>query len=335
MSRNSTRGIRICGTGTAVPANTLTSEEIDQRFGLPTGTVFRRYGVRTRHYAIHENAAALAVEACEQALRRAGFDWHDIDCLVASSATMDQALPYNAALILAAVGPGVGHISAFDIGASCLSFLVGLDTISYLVECGRYRNVMIVSSDIATFSLDWTTLGESAIFGDGAAAAIIRKSTPDERSCILSSQIETHASGANDCHIKAGGSRYHPRRPGVDFDPLTFFHMDGPRLFRTASKELPRVVAQLLGGAALTLDQIRAVIPHQASRLALDHLAKRLRIEPARVVDILAESGNQVGASLPSALHHAIEVKRIKRGEPLMLLGSGAGLTLGGMVLVY
>ncbi|WP_233836556.1 3-oxoacyl-[acyl-carrier-protein] synthase III C-terminal domain-containing protein [Paraburkholderia sp. ZP32-5] len=335
MNRNSTRGIRICGTGTAVPANTLTSEEIDRRFGLPVGTIFARYGVRTRHYARNENAATLAVEACEQALQRAGFDWSDIDCLVASSATMDQALPYNAAMILAAVGPGVGHISAFDIGASCLSFLVGLDTISYLVECGRYRNVMVVSSDIATFSLDWTTLGESAIFGDGAAAAIIRKSEPGERSCILASQIETHASGANDCHIKAGGSRYHPRRPGVDFGPLTFFHMDGPRLFRTVSRELPRLVSQLLDGAALTLEQIRLVIPHQASRLALDHLSKRLRIEPARVMDILAESGNQVGASLPSALHRAIEDSRIKRDEPLMLLGSGAGLTLGGMVLVY
>jgi 3-oxoacyl-[acyl-carrier-protein] synthase III len=329
------RGIRICGTGTAVPANTLTSEAIDARFGLPAGTVFRRYGVRTRHVAVHENAAALAALACERALQRAGFEWGDIDCLVAASATMDQALPYNAAMILAALGPDIGPISAFDIGASCLSFLVGLDTISYLVDSGRYRNVMIVSSDIATFSLDWTTLGESAIFGDGAAAAVIRKSAPGEPSCILASQIETHASGANDCHIKAGGSRYHPRRSGVDFDPLTFFHMDGPRLFRTVSKELPRLVSQLVDGAALTLEQIRVVIPHQASRLALDHLAKRLRIAPDRVVDILAESGNQVGASLPSALHHAIEGNKVERGEPLMLLGSGAGLTLGGMVMVY
>ncbi|WP_345817740.1 3-oxoacyl-[acyl-carrier-protein] synthase III C-terminal domain-containing protein (plasmid) [Paraburkholderia sp. PREW-6R] len=335
MNGNLTRRIRICGTGTAAPANILTSEEIDKRFGLPTGTVFKRYGVRRRHYARHENAATLAAEACGKALERAGLAWGDIDCLVASSATMDQALPYNAALILAAAGVDGGLISAFDIGASCLSFLVGLDTISYLVECGRYRNVMIVSSDIATFSLDWATLGESAIFGDGAAAAIIRQSAPDERSCILASRIETHASGANDCHIKAGGSRYHPRRPGVEFDPLTFFHMNGPRLFRTVSRELPRLVAQLLESAALTLDQIRLVIPHQASRLALDHLAKRLQIEPGRIVDIFAESGNQVGASLPTALHHAVESNGMQRDEPLMLLGSGAGLTLGGMVLVY
>ncbi len=329
------RHIRICGTGAAVPENVLTSEEIDRRFGLPVGTVFERYGVRARRYTKHESAASLAAKACSNALAHSGLEWQDIDCLVAASATMDQALPYNAAMILNELGDNARHIAAFDIGASCLSFLVGLDTISYLVDRGRYRNVMIVSADIATFSLDWSTLGESAIFGDGAAAAIVRKASPGEASRILASCIETHAEGAGDCHIKAGGSRYHPARPGIELMPLTMFHMDGPRLFRIASRELPRLVSQLLDGAMLALDDIRLVVPHQASRLALDHLAKRLRIDASRTVDILADFGNQVGASLPSALHHAIATNRLERGDAFMLLGSGAGLTIGGMVMVY
>lgn len=332
---NRQRRIRLCGTGVAVPEGVLTSEQIDARFGLPAGTVFRQYGVRKRHYALHENAASLAARACENALRQAGLEWKDIDCLVAASATMDQALPYNAALILATLGKRAHHIAGFDIGASCLSFLVGLDTISYLVEAGRYRHVMIVSADIATFSLDWSTLGESAIFGDGAAAAIVRQSRSDETSCILASEIEMHSDGADWCHIKAGGSRYHPRRPGVIFDPLTLFHMDGPRLFRAVSRELPRFFEQLLEAAALTLEQVSLVVPHQASRLALDHLIKRLRLDPARTVDILADFGNQVGASLPSALHHAIAGHRLRRGDSFMLIGSGAGLTIGGMAMIY
>jgi 3-oxoacyl-[acyl-carrier-protein] synthase-3 len=332
---DSRRHIRICGTGVAVPENVLTSEEIDRRFGLPIGTTFERYGVRARHYAKYESAAELAAKACTDALARAGLEWRHIDCLVAASATMDQALPYNAAMILSELGSRARHVAAFDIGASCLSFLVALDTISYLVDCGRYRNVMIVSADIATFSLDWSTLGESAIFGDGAAAVIVRRSAPDEASCILASRIETHAESASHCHIKAGGSRYHPARPGIDFMPLTLFHMDGPRLFRIVSRELPRLVSALLDGAMLTLDQIRLVVPHQASRLALDHLAKRLRIDATRTVDILAEFGNQVGASLPSTLHHAIAGNRLQRDVPFMLLGSGAGVTIGGMIMVY
>lgn len=332
---NPRRSIRICGTGVAVPEQVLTSEEIDRRFGLPAGTVFKRYGVRTRHRTVHENSASLAVQACEAALANAGMRWSDIDCLVSASATMDQALPYNAAMILAALGGNARRIAAFDVGASCLSFLVGLDTLSYLVESGRYRNVMIVSADIATFSLDWSTLGESAIFGDGAAAAVIRKSAPGERSSILASRVETYSEGAEYCHIKAGGSRYHPRRLSSSIDPLSLFHMDGPRLFKTVSRELPRFVNGLLDSAALTLDQLRLVVPHQASRLALDHLARRLHIEAARTVDILASYGNQVAASLPSALHHAIAGGRVQRDDPIMLIGSGAGLTIGGIVMVY
>ena len=332
---NHRRGIRICGTGVAVPEQVLTSDEIDRRFGLPEGTVFKRYGVLTRHQTVHESAALLAARACEAALVQADLRWSDIDCLVAASATMDQALPYNAALILETLGARVSRIAAFDVGASCLSFMVALDTLSYLVESGRYRNVMIVSADIATFSLDWSTLGESAIFGDGAAAAVIRKSREGEPSAILASRIETYPEGAHYCHIKAGGSRYHPRRLSESIDPLSLFHMDGPRLFRVVSRELPRFIAQLMNDAGLTLEQLHLVVPHQASRLALDHLAKRLHIKAARIVDILAHSGNQVAASLPSALHHAIAGNLLERGDSIMLIGTGAGLTIGGMVMAY
>ena len=104
----SPRGIRVCGTGVAVPEQVLTSDEIDRGFGLPKGTVFKRYGVRSRHRTTHENAASLAAQACEAALARAEMRWDDIDCLVAASATMDQALPYNAALILAEIGERAG-----------------------------------------------------------------------------------------------------------------------------------------------------------------------------------------------------------------------------------
>jgi 3-oxoacyl-[acyl-carrier-protein] synthase III len=329
------RNIRICGTGVAVPEQVLTSDEIDRRLGLPAGTVFKRYGVRSRHCTVHENAAALAASACEHALAQANLNWSDIDCLVAASATMDQALPYNAALILAKLGAKANQIAAFDVGASCLSFMVALDTLSYLVESGRYRNVMIVSADIATFSLDWSTLGESAIFGDGAAAAVIRKSSEGESSAILQSRMEVYPEGADYCQIKAGGSRYHPRRLSGSIDPLALFHMDGPRLFRTVSRELPRFVSHLMRDTGLTLEQLHLVVPHQASRLALDHLARRMHIEAERIVDILAGFGNQVAASLPSALHHAIAGGRVERGDPIMLIGTGAGLTIGGMVMVY
>lgn len=331
----STRRIRICGTGAAVPALRLDSETIDRRLGLPSGSVWAASGVRTRYTAVHETAAELAHRACVHALANAELDWSDIDCLVATSATMDQALPFNAATILAEAGPRSRAIAAFDVGASCMSFLAGLDTLSYLLDAGRYQHVMLVSADIATFSLDWSELHASSIFGDGAAAVVLRRSAQGEASALLASSLETFPQGASYCRILAGGSRHHPRRTSQSMQDLAMFRMDGPRVFKLAARELPGFAQRLLQSARTEMADIDLVIPHQASRLALDHLAKRLGIDPARMVDVFEHYGNQVGASLPSALHHAVHGSGLPRGSRLLLIGSGAGLALGGAVLVY
>lgn len=329
-----TRPIRICGTGSAVPRHIVTSAELDVRLKLEPGTVYRKSGVLQRHQAIDETAADLAAEACEGALDRAGLDWTDIDCLVATSATMDQALPFNAALVLSRLG-WRSSIPAFDVGASCMSFLVGLDLLATAVASGRYRHVLLVSSDIATFALDWQRLGESAIFGDGAAAAIIRRSEPGESSCILSSRIATFPEGVHFCRIEAGGSRFHPRRVAGSVDERSLFRMDGARLFRLAAREIPGFVDELLRDAGLEPARVDVVVPHQASRLAIDHLVRRLSIDPSRVSDIFETHGNQVAASLPSALHHALTARGLERGQSMLMLGAGAGVTLGGMAMVY
>lgn len=329
------RRIRICGTGAATPATLVSSEEIDRRLGLAPGTVFACSGVSSRYSSTDESAAELAVSACRQALDNSGLSWDDIDCLVATSATMDQALPFNAAMVLAQAGARPRPIAAFDVGASCMSFLAGLDTMSYLVDAGRYQNVMLVSADIATFSLDWRQLHSSAIFGDGAAAAVICRSGPDESSTLLASNLQTFAEGAEHCRILAGGSRHHPERSARSITELAQFQMDGPRIFKLAARELPRFTESLLKSAGLTMSDFDVVVPHQASRLALDHLRKRLRIEKDRMVDVFERLGNQVGASLPSALHHAVSQGQLRRGHRALLIGSGAGMALGGVALVY
>lgn len=333
--RQPVRRIKICGTGCSTPVQQLNSEEIDRRLGLPSGTVFASSGVATRYCSANESAAQLASQAAQMALDNAGLCWDDIDCLVATSATMDQALPFNAAMVLAEVGTRTRPIAAFDVGASCLSFLAGLDTISYLVDAGRYEYVLLVSADIATFSLDWSKLHSSAIFGDGAAAVVIRRSRPDESSALIASSLQIFSEGVEHCRIQAGGSRHHPHRTPQNIKELAMFHMDGPRIFKLAARELPSFTQRLLRSANLSMPDFDVIIPHQASRLALDHLRKRLDIEKARMVDVFQELGNQVGASLPSALHHAVSQGQLQRGNKALLIGSGAGMTLGGAVLVY
>lgn len=329
------RNIRIIGTGMALPQQQLSSDQLDQKLGLRAGSTLKQTGVRRRFLSTTETAAQLAAQACRAALQDAGLQWSDIDCLVATSATMDQALPYNAALIHAELGLTAQRTSTFDIGASCMSFLTGLDTMSYLVDAGRYRYVMLVSADIATFGLDWSRLKECGIFGDGAAAVVIRKSHAGESSSILSSRTETLSAGVEHCKIPAGGSRFHPRRLSAPIEPLSVFHMEGKSVFKLVAGELPAFAADLLATAKLRMQEISLVVPHQASQLALDHLSKRLALSASQLVDIFTDFGNQVGASLPTALHMAIAGGRAQRGDPLLLIGTGAGLTMGGMVLTY
>lgn len=329
------RKISIIGSGMALPAQQLSSEELDRQLGLRAGSTFAQTGVARRFLSTTETAAQLAARACEAALGQAGLRWQDVDCLVATSATMDQALPYNAALIHAELGLDHQRTSTFDIGASCLSFLTGLDVMSYLVQAGRYRHVMLVSADIATFGLDWSRLRECGIFGDGAAAVLIRKALPGESGELLSSRTVTLSAGVQHCRIPAGGSRFHPRRIAGPLEPLSLFHMEGKAVFRLVAAELPAFARDLLDQAGTSMNRLAAVVPHQASQLALDHLAKRLDIPPQRLVDIFSQYGNQVAASLPTALHLALTEGRVQRGDQFMLIGTGAGLTMGGMVLRY
>ena len=307
---------------------------MDIRLGLAPGTVQRRTGVVSRHVETRRSAAGLGADAARQALAAAGLTLNDIDCVVAASGTPDQAMPCNAALLKHELSGDACAMPAFDINASCLSFLVALDTLSYLVEAGRYRRVLIVSSDIASCGLDWERLDASGIFGDGAAAAVIGPAEGAE-SALLAADFQTFSEGAHYCEIKGGGSRYHPTRITEPFAPLTLFHMDGKAVFRLAGGRLPAFVRDVVKAGGVPLGQIAAVVPHQASAHALRYTRQRLRLGRDQMVDIYADHGNQVSASMPSALHAAIVSGRLKRGDHALLIGSGAGVSLGGMVLCY
>ncbi len=329
------RPVALLGTGHALPSRVVASTDLDRQLGRNVGTVEHASGVRKRHFAtLEETAAMLAANAARRALDAAGLSLADIDCLVAASGTQDQGMPCNAALVHRELGLSATGIPAFDINASCLSFVAALDAMSWPIVAGRYARVLVVSADIASCALDWSTLESSAIFGDGAAAAVLGPSA-EGGSRVLAAELNTYSEGANLCRIPAGGSRYHPSRIKQPFDGLTRFRMDGKGVFRLAAAHLPTFVERLLARAGVGRDQIDWVVPHQASQLAMKHIAKKIGFHRDKIVDIFAEHGNQVAASLPTALDIAIRDGRIQRGHRLMLLGTGAGLSLGGMVMEY
>ncbi|WP_109508099.1 3-oxoacyl-[acyl-carrier-protein] synthase III C-terminal domain-containing protein [Nocardioides speluncae] len=327
------RGLRILGTGAALPDEALTSADLDQRLGLAPGSVEEATGVKVR-YVERGSAAALGARAARQALDAAGLELADVDLIVCSSGTPDQPLPYNAALLHEQLAPA-RPIPAWDVNASCLGFVAGLDLVATLVEAGRHRTVLMVSSDLASTGLDWSNLGASGIFGDGAAAAVLGPADATD-SAVVGSGFATYSEGAHTCEIRGGGSRHAPGRMDEPADVLGLmrFRMDGMGVFRLAARYLPGFVDELLAGCDLTLDEL-LVVPHQASHHGLAYLRRQFKLRDEQVVDIYADHGNQVSASLPSALHAAVTSGRLARGEHALLLGTGAGLSIGGVVLCY
>lgn len=332
----SKRSVAILGTSHVLPSLRVTSAQIDQRLGLAPGTVEEISGVHARYVAgAEENAAQLAALAGQKACMAAGLALADIDCVVAVSATMDQGMPCNAALVHATLGLSPSGIPAFDINASCLGFIAALDTLSWLITAGRYRHILIVAADLASCGLNWQDLKASAIFGDGAAAAVLGPTPAGSTSHIIASALQTYSEGVDFCGILGGGSRYHPTRIDQPVDPLMQFYMEGKKIFRLASQHLSPFVEKLLAEAALDMADIDWIVLHQASQLAIQHMTKRLGFAPERVINIFAEHGNQVAASLPTTLDIAIGDGRIQRGQKVLLLGTGAGLSIGGVILEF
>lgn len=331
-----TRRVRIVATGKYMPSRIVTDEELDLRLKTAPGWVRKTTDVAIRHYAGEgETASYMGARAAEAALQEAGLRFADIDCLVCTSGTKEQVLPSTASLIQQALGEGMSGIPAFDVDATCISFLVGLDLMSYLIDAGRYRYVMLVSSEIASVGLNWNDKESAALFGDGAAAVIIGLSGAEDEARIVSSLIRTYSKGAQLSEIRGGGTRMHPREHNAQTEEDFLFHMNGQAIFKMASKLLPGFVEDLLAPVGWKMADAAAVIPHQGSAMAMRLMRKKLGITAEQLVYITPNHGNTIAASIPMGLHEAIRSGKARRGDKLLLLGTAAGLSLGGMALVY
>ncbi|PLS19241.1 3-oxoacyl-ACP synthase [Bacillus sp. M6-12] len=329
------RNIRILGTGKYLPSKMVTSEELDKKLGLREGWVAKKSGVKVRHVVDGEVNSDMAVKAIEQALENANMKKEDLDCIISTSASFDQPLPCQASLIKEKMGFKNNPIPAFDIDSTCLGFVVGLDTISYLVEAGRYKNVAIVSSEISSLAINPNQPESYTLFGDGASAVIITKSSNEETSSINTSLVETYPEGVHMTEVRGGGSALHSRHYSEQTKTEYLFDMDGRAVFRLSSRLINGFMERLFNDSGLTIQDMDMVIPHQASAMAMDIMRKKLGVPEEKFMNIIENHGNIISASIPMALHEAIVQNRIKRGDKVMLLGTSAGLSLGGLIFEY
>lgn len=326
--------LRIAGSGIALPRLRRDNDWFDQRYARPGGWTARHVGITSRPIASEgETSASLAAEAVRQALAAAGWQDDDFEVLISACGVGQQALPCTAALIHRQLGLDHSGIGAFDINASCLSFPVALDMAASALASGRYRRAVIVSSEIASAGLNWDDPDTAPLFGDGAAAVAIEAG--DGRSQLLAAHLQTWSAGVEHCRVRAGGTAVRIDDGIEAYRAAARFEMDGAAVYRLAAQKLPGFIAELSTRAGIEPARLGALVPHQASAKALKHIQRVLRLPPGLLVNIIEHYGNQMSASIPTALHLAISDGRIQRGDTIALVGTGAGLSAGGVVLRY
>jgi 3-oxoacyl-[acyl-carrier-protein] synthase III len=326
--------IKIAGLGAYLPERVVTSAELEAALKIPPGWIEQVTGVRERRYATSETAVEMAAAAASQALAAAGLELDEIDAIVGASTGPQQAIPCTAALLQRELGAPDGGSACFDVNATCLSFIFALQAVAHLVAAGVYRNVLIFSSEVASKSRNLNERESAVLFGDSAAAAVITRSAPGESSAIWHTRFTTYSSGADLTRVLGGGTLHHPNDP-LTTPEMNTFHMDGPAVFKKATRLVGPFLDAFLEDLGWQCRDFDQVVPHQASRHGVEWLTHRLGFRDEQVFANLPVRGNCVAVSIPLALTEAVQQGRIQRGQRVLLLGTGAGLTLGAMALTF
>ncbi|WP_026559228.1 beta-ketoacyl-ACP synthase III [Bacillus sp. J37] len=327
------RKVKILGTGSYVPKRVVNAQEIDGIIGKAEGWSERKSGVKQRYFVEDETASYMGAEAAKSAIEDANISLSDLDCIISASGTNEQAIPCNASLIQKQLGLEGSGIPCFDFNSTCLSFVTALDIMSYAIDQKRFQHVLIVSSEISSVGLNWSQHESSILFGDGACAFILSHS--NETSGIITSKMETYSEGAELSEIRGGGTKIHPRNYSEQSANDFLFDMDGRAIFKLSYKKLPDFLEGLFQQTGLTIHDMQMVIPHQASKSAMKIIRKKLDVKEERFMSIIENYGNVIAASIPLAFHEAIKSGKLERGDKVLLLGTSAGLSIGGIILEY
>lgn len=320
----------------AQPSDTVTSEELDHISGLQPGTSYELTGVQTRHVARHESITQLGARAVRAALQTSSVAFSDLDALISCGAICEQHIPCGAVLMQRELGESGSGVACFDIDATCLGFIRALELAVHLVNSPAYRRVMVVSSERPSIALNPKDPKTHALFGDGAAAYLFEQADEGESSFVMhDTDFASYGEYSEACRLVGGGARLSGLEYCEENHADFLFRMEGPTLFKACLKTFPRFVRQFLEKNNREMDTFRWVIPHQASRAALKQMQRHLRIPRTSMVDILETHGNQVSASIPTALSIALSSGPLLDGDEILLLGTGAGLGLGILLLEW
>lgn len=329
-------GIEILGTGSYNPVLNVTNDDLAKIVETNDEWISTRTGIKSRRIADGEPTWKMGAEAAEEAVKNAGIDPKDIGLIIDTTITNDFYTPSVACVIQNAIG--AENAAAYDLNAACSGFVYAVDAAKrYLQTDPDLKYVLVVANEMLSKITDYTDRSTCVLFGDGAAAAILTRSEK-----LFTSFIGADGRGAHSLYAKTH-KVFHPFRSsqtdeidGGEYETgTTFLVQDGKEVYKFATKALPAAANKAAEKIGLDIGEVDWFIPHQANIRIIETAAKNLGVSMDKFILNIQDHGNTSSASIPIALHEAIRDGKIKRGEKLCLVGFGAGLTMGAVILEY
>lgn len=327
---NNLRFAHIVGWGMAVPENVLTNEDLEAIVETNDEWIRTRTGIHQRYIANErETTASLGLKAAQNALDVADVLPAEVNLVIVATSTPENIFPSTASLIQNWLG--AKYAGAFDLSAACSGFVYGVEMAAQAIRSGSIETAVVIGAETMSRILDWQDRSTCILFGDGAGAVVLRAS--DQPGGVLSAVLRSDGSGYDLLGIPTVGSCDIAYRK--EDQKMGKMHMNGREVFKFATRIMGESINQALHDAGLTLEDVKAVVPHQANDRILQSAARNLKIDQSLFVSTVAKYGNTSAASIPIALCEAIEQDRIQQDDNIVFVGFGGGLTWAAMVVQW
>ena len=322
---------KITATAHSTPEGVMTNFDIEKLVDTSDEWIRSRTGITQRH-VVSENEASsdISTRIAVSLLKKSGIDPNEIDVIIIGTVTPDHFTPSTAALVQKNIG--ASNAWGYDLSAACSGFLYGLETGANFIASGKYKKIMVIGVDIMTSILDFQDRDTCVIFGDGGGGVILEPTS--SKSGIVDSILHMDGSGGEYLIVPGGGSRMPATKKSVD-DRAHYIKQDGKTVFKHAVKGMADVSEKILSRNNLTGDDISLFIPHQANKRIIDSAADRCGISLDKVLINIDRYGNTTAGTIPIAINEAINDKRIKDGDYVLLASFGAGFTWGSILLKW
>jgi 3-oxoacyl-[acyl-carrier-protein] synthase-3 len=318
---------KILGTGSYIPEKILTNEDLKRYVDTTDEWITSRTGIKERHIVTNESTLDLAYNASLRAIEDSGIEKHHIDLLIVATVTSDYAFPGVANLLQAKLG--LENIMAFDINAACSGFIYTMQIADKMIKSGAYKTALIVGAETLSRLTDWRDRNTCVLFGDGAGAMVIAKSTKNKIKDII-----TASSGDTEMLLSCKNPDL--KDPEVNaISVQDHIHMNGTEVFKFASRAMPKTVKQLLKRNNVTIEEINYIVAHQANLRIIDKSARELEMDIAKMYINIDKYGNTSAASVPIAIDEAIKNGILKRDDLFITVAFGGGLTWAGALIEY